>query len=305
MTTYSRLAAGVALGALLIAAPIASKVFAADINGGSTKDTMEFAERGSVVNWTGFYVGGQVGYGINTMNWSRTDNFPAVTREVEAAASRCWAEFAKGFEDIGNPWDPNDERVHDAEIHAGASVTNVTSDECDQLRAMLPNDPSITSGYNAAVEAHTEVVTPAATVKTSGKESDSGLLGGARVGYDQALGRIVVGVFGDYNWSAVEGLDGQWLAAARAGFIVAPRTLLYGLVGYGQSDYDGVDFKGITVGGGVEFAVSDNVFLGLEYQHAFYDTETLVNTPNLKIEADAEEDRIMGTLKIKLNGFGR
>jgi outer membrane immunogenic protein len=61
MNISTRLAAGVALGALMIAAPIASKVFAADVfeRAASMKDG--FPEP-RAIDWTGFFVGGAVGY---------------------------------------------------------------------------------------------------------------------------------------------------------------------------------------------------------------------------------------------------
>jgi opacity protein-like surface antigen len=66
------------------------------------------------------------------------------------------------------------------------------------------------------------------------------------------------------------------------------------------------DFSGISVGGGVEFAVTQNFFLGVEYQHTFYDEETLFSTYNAdtnvgtRVLDELDEDKILVTAKIKV-----
>jgi opacity protein-like surface antigen len=314
-----------------------SSANAADVFGsGSTKDGPIVSSGGGMVNWTGPYFGGHVGYGISSGeltkrstedfaatpsscwtrgSWSSTNkpttdpqNFPTLSNDFDLNISKDGVDNDT-LTDVGvqlpaygqNAVDP-DPRVHD--VNVGASVTNITAEECRDIRediglinaAGADNFPNITSGYDPAVDAHS------VTTVTNHKTSDAGIIGGARVGYDRALGRFLIGAFGDYNFSEIEGLDSQWLVAGRAGIIVAPRTLLYGLVGYGQSNYDDADFSGVVAGAGIEFAVSSNFYLGLEYQHAFYGDENIVNTPNLKIDASREEDRILATAKFKLNG---
>jgi outer membrane immunogenic protein len=85
MTTYSRLAAGVALAALMIAAPIATKVFAADIRS-STKDTPEYYEsKEGLVKWSGLYAGVGVGYGWQDTvecGWAETHDAWLITGRV-------------------------------------------------------------------------------------------------------------------------------------------------------------------------------------------------------------------------------
>jgi outer membrane immunogenic protein len=155
--------------------------------------------------------------------------------------------------------------------------------------------------------------------------ASSGLIGGGRVGIDFARGRFLVGAFADYNFSdastdleiggtnllSVEKED-EWTAGIRAGMIVAPRTLVYGLVGYTQTTYSfnvpgggiDVDYDGVTAGAGVEFAVANGVFLGLEGSHTFYDEETVLPLGGgFAIKDELDETRVMGTLKVKL-GLG-
>ena len=78
--------------------------------------------------------------------------------------------------------------------------------------------------------------------------------------------------------------------------------------GAGKAFSKETDFDGVVVGGGVEFALMSNVFLGLEYQHTFYGEEAIFDVYNKntnvggRIDDDLDEDKVMGTLKIKLNG---
>jgi outer membrane immunogenic protein len=172
-----------------------------------------------------------------------------------------------------------------------------------------------------------------------------GFIGGGRLGYDLAMGRFLVGVFGEYNWSNIEtelslsGFPGsptytlekenEWSVGARAGVIVAPRTLAYILAAYTETDYTingpGVvagrgyateqTLQGFTVGAGAEYALAGNVFLGLEGTYTFYDEAEWANSCSStscgrgdgRIEAETDELKVMGTLKIKLNGdpFGK
>lgn len=305
--------------------------YPADVYGGMKDERgVDVApERG--VSWTGLYIGGAVGYGISQHSLSAVS-----TESFAATPSTCWAkgawsatsnnapktgQFDLDIFDSGTPTGgtthlgtdigtsssdtpDKDPRIHTVSADAGASITDVTSEECKDIRQSLhlidgagkDTTPGITSGYDPAVAAH-DVVT-----KESMKHSDAGFEGGLSLGADYQLQRIVVGVRGDYNWSAIDGKDNDWLIAGRAGALLSPRTLAYALIGYGGASYGDVDFSGWAVGGGLEHALTNNIFVGLEYQHRFYDTETLVNTPNLMVKDDLDEDKIMATLKIKLNG---
>lgn len=305
--------------AALTVALLPFSALGADLGSKDSPSTDVPSER--AVNWSGFYVGGQVGIGIasHDVTTIRTDRFDAIP-------SKCWANLgfnssgATGFPDINigdnDPTTPGnqDDRTHVVEAGANASITDVTKDECDDIRSSLGLNPaptipagsglSVDSGYDPAVAEHS--VTQTAT----GNHSDSGLIGGGRVGFDYARGQILGGVFADYNFSDIEGKNGDWSVGGRLGLIVAPRTMAYVLAAYTQADYDEATFSGYSVGGGVEFAVTNNVFLGMEYAHSFYGKETLFDgavgpDTHVKITDELDEDRIMATLKLKLNnGLG-
>lgn len=171
--------------------------------------------------------------------------------------------------------------------------------------------------------------------------NSSGFVGGVNGGFDQQFGRFVVGVFGSYDWTNMEtelgifpGVGGptytlekedEWSVGVRGGFLVNQRTLVYLLAAYTETEYSlngpGVDaagpalnkevtFAGVTAGGGIEFAITQNVYAGLEYTHFFGDEENWLDTCNavancpggLRVSDDLSEDKIMATLKFKLNG---
>lgn len=172
-----------------------------------------------------------------------------------------------------------------------------------------------------------------------------GFVGGVNGGFDQQFGRFVVGVFGSYDWTNMEtelgifpGVPGgatytmekedEWSVGLRGGFLVNQRTLVYLLAAYTETEYSlngpGVDkagpalnkevtFTGVTAGGGIEFAITQNIYAGLEYTHFFGDEENWLDTCNgvakcaggLRVSDDLSEDKIMATLKVKLNsGLG-
>lgn len=212
--------------AALAAALMSSGAYAADVFGkGSTKDGEEFFSAPTVVNWSGFYVGTQIG-----------------------------GSFA------------------------------VLGDEAGQ-----------------------------------GGISIDGILGGGRMGFDFARGRFLVGVFGEYNWSgAALEIGGEtaleknheWTAGARAGVIVAPRTLVYVLGGFTQTEFGGPEtyysdswtktVDGWTAGGGIEFVAAGNLSLGLEATHTWYDENDLLGDgANEKVSLD--DTRIMAVARYKLN----
>ncbi len=166
-----------------------------------------------------------------------------------------------------------------------------------------------------------------------------GWTGGGQVGFDYARGSILIGVFGSYDWSNakvdIRGVDidpsgshdalelhldekysiekdNEWSVGVRGGALVTSRTLVYLLVAYTEADFtstrtgfeDSEDtLQGYTVGGGVEVAITPNVFAGLEATHTFYDdlTDTEASPGDDRVSFDLDETKVMGTLKIKLN----
>jgi len=127
-----------------------------------------------------------------------------------------------------------------------------------------------------------------------------GLLGGAMIGYNFQMGRIVFGVQGEVGLAdlgtelnipgtvLVEAAP-DWTAdvSLRAGLEVSQRALAYIIGGYSYADY-GVDISGIGgppdgsysqdyhgwhLGAGLDALMTDNVFVGVEYRYTQYGGE--------------------------------
>ncbi|KAA0970865.1 porin family protein [Aureimonas fodinaquatilis] len=128
----------------------------------------------------------------------------------------------------------------------------------------------------------------------------SGFVGGGHVGYDYQINNWVLGAVLDINaanlsqsqsafsstpafYTAERELDYFATGRLRAGYLVTPTTLFYatGGVAYGDVSYrfsansapfatasafpDSSDRWGYTVGGGMDFLVTDNISFGVEY----------------------------------------
>ena len=108
-------------------------------------------------------------------------------------------------------------------------------------------------------------------------EDDGGFIGGAQVGYNYQIGSFVVGLEGDIQYADFgrEGafdLDGDgdedgvfessdWFGTVRARAGVAfDRALIYATGGFAFAD----DATGWTVGGGVEYAFTNNLSAKIE-----------------------------------------
>ena len=117
-----------------------------------------------------------------------------------------------------------------------------------------------------------------------------GVFGGAFAGYDFQVGRFVLGLQGEIGISdirttaSVPGFalesssDWDWSISARAG-VPFQRALLYGIAGYTWTEYEveitsgggtatfTEEYDGWHVGAGVDVAVTDRVFAGVEYRY--------------------------------------
>lgn len=327
MKMISTLAAGAALSAM-----VATGALASDLNGGSLKDSGgNFAN--PVVNWTGLYIGGSIGYGNAKHDLSLHDYFKDFCADKIMAARPDFDPFNRR------------KRKHTVENHNN-----------DHLGSGDANDPT-DEYFRTSCEARTgradggdvdtlpdNTVTDDVTIPGDSREignlngvNSAGLVGDGRIGFDVQRGRFVFGVFGAYGFNDMEAdgkgaLSGlgdfslekgqEWSAGARAGILVNPRTLAYIMAAYTQTDYDltihgeggsshETTFDGVTVGGGVEFAVTNNVFLGIEGSHTFYGKETIFDeydaerNEGTRLDDKLGETKVMGTLKIKLNsGLG-
>lgn len=156
---------------------------------------------------------------------------------------------------------------------------------------------------------------PAAFNFTGLQGADLGM--SAFAGIDVQVGsRFVVGGFLDYDWSnqksnfsavtswmnfsaSLPSLDQGWTVGGRAGVLVSPDVLLYGLAGFSEMKLNnwgitytppkGTDFRvqeakltarGYTVGFGAEYRLANNVSLRGEYRYVGLGSNTTVDTQN-------------------------
>ncbi len=311
----------IGLAALAVALMSSGATLGADINGrDSLKDMPADFSSPGVVNWTGFYVGVQGGNANH--NLSVNEYFKDYCGDD---GQEDQYGFARDFGEFGSPGDVDNRSKYLVDNALVCGTKNVGTAQ----------DPVISKTFDV-----TPVPGDNREIGSIDGVNSHGFIGGGRIGFDYARGRLLFGAFADYNFSGMEtnvnvvGIgafdlkkEDEWTIGGRIGYIVAPRTLAYVLAGYTQTEYSvggldnaviaplftsvksGATFDGVTVGGGIEFALAANVFFGLEYQHTFYGEETLIDAYNadynqgVKVLDDLDEDKIMATLKIKFNGL--
>jgi outer membrane immunogenic protein len=158
-------------------------------------------------------------------------------------------------------------------------------------------------------------------------QSMEGASYGVGIGYDFAAGGALIGIEGEYVGSSaetdydtaafetfgvgnVEAGDDLYVGL-RAGILASPRALVYVKGGYSNASYnvltsDGrtntdtdIDLDGWRVGGGVEYALSNNLFLKGEYRYTNYG-EGEVEGPNGgesdRFDIDMDRHQIMAGL---------
>lgn len=267
-------------------------------------------------NWTGFYFGGQAGYGNTNHNMKATET---ETYTIPASCSEGSLHNDGKCYDAGTPAYCSKDDKKSLPLSQGMTC----KDGWEKHSAV---NPQVIEGADI-ISATT--VTDVTSAFLNGFNS-SGFFGGGTVGFDFQKDRWVAGVFGQYNFSGADTTAGatfngeqifaasiedgdSWLVGGRLGYLFSPRVLTYGLVGYGQTDMSyNVDagefhgqldktFSGITVGGGVEYAATRNIFIGIEYQHFFGGKEMLVDAKGFTLTDEIDGDKIMGTVKFKIN----
>lgn len=109
---------------------------------------------------------------------------------------------------------------------------------------------------------------------------EEGVAYGVSAGYDLALApRITGGVEVSLGDTTVDDADldvsRDITASLRAGYVLTPRVLAFGKVGYTSTrfeiDGDGVGLEGVRYGGGLEFAATPNTYISAEYQRTEYE----------------------------------
>lgn len=145
---------------------------------------------------------------------------------------------------------------------------------------------------------------------------DLGYTGGAFGGYGMQLGSFYVGgeleadlakVHGDHEREGggrTFAVEKQWSygASVRAGYVVNNTALLYARVGVVQTRFK-VDFSrgsnslssnydetGLRFGGGMEFPVSDDFIVRLDYTHTSYPQFDMVTPPDSEVEQFRPKD---------------
>jgi len=168
-----------------------------------------------------------------------------------------------------------------------------------------------------------------------------GGFGTVQVGYDRQLDQhFVVGAFFDYDFDSIDSklsaglsykgntliggsasfnLTDSWTAGGRAGYLVNANTLVYGLAGYTEAQFDlpkgahNGTFTGWTAGAGIETNLGGSWFLKGEYRFTQLDQQTLYSG-NIRIsenqslvykvtdQPDIQTGRLV--LTYKLGSFG-
>jgi outer membrane immunogenic protein len=109
---------------------------------------------------------------------------------------------------------------------------------------------------------------------------DDGFAYGVSAGYDLAVApRITFGPEVSFSDSTVEeaGIDvsRDLAASVRLGYVVTPRVLAFGKVGYADTRFEvagtNINYEGVRYGGGLEFAVAGNTYISAEYQRSEYE----------------------------------
>ncbi|WP_134495639.1 outer membrane protein [Microvirga pakistanensis] len=109
-------------------------------------------------------------------------------------------------------------------------------------------------------------------------DDEGGFVGGAQAGYNYQFGSFVVGVEGDIQYADFGNDDdvfesSDWFGTVRARAGVAfDRALVYATGGFAFAD----EANGWTVGGGVEYAFTNNLSAKVEGLYVNLDTDTAV-----------------------------
>lgn len=141
--------------------------------------------------------------------------------------------------------------------------------------------------------------------------------------------KFVVGVFGDYQWFndttwtvglplltpkalAEMSLDSTWAVGGRAGYLLTPDVMLYGLAGYTQANTSDLsspllggslavpNLKGYELGAGTEVALGKGFFVQAQYVWANYDAESINIASSPKGSLDLGLDTTVQTARLGL-----
>ena len=127
--------------------------------------------------------------------------------------------------------------------------------------------------------------------------SESALGYGVQIGFDYHLpgSQFVLGIAADHTWTDAAVIDKHWSVTGRAG-VTFGHVMPYLLAGYKQADVLGTSLDGWVAGGGIEFGLTQSLFLAGEYRFTTYDLPSW-----LPAGIDAEAHEVRAVLKYKLN----
>jgi outer membrane immunogenic protein len=105
---------------------------------------------------------------------------------------------------------------------------------------------------------------------------------GVSAGYDLALTRkiragVETGLAESTASTGTVDSSRDLSASARLGYVVTPKVMAYGKVGYASSRFEaagtgnGASLEGVRYGGGVEFAPTPRTYISAEYQRTEYE----------------------------------
>lgn len=142
---------------------------------------------------------------------------------------------------------------------------------------------------------------------------------GGRLGADIQRGFLVLGVYGDYNWSnqALEigpavllEQDDDWDIMGRIG-IADGKTLVYAAAGYGEYSFNvplagnfDFDLSAWKAAIGVEHSIAKNWTVSLEYVHSWIDPDDLIAGASKVIDVNANEVWLRTNYKLNGDTFG-
>ena len=147
-----------------------------------------------------------------------------------------------------------------------------------------------------------------------------GFVIGGHIGYNWQVNSFVFGLEADGSYADQDVTidpffaETDFLASIRGrlGF-AADRFLIYGTggaaftgVNYGNDATgfeDDVDYFGWVAGGGIEYAITDNITLGVEYLHYDFSGEDVILNTGPAIDSEMTNDVIRGRLSVKFDSL--